>query len=67
MSALDVSPFHLRFARFIQLSGTCRRPLVGVWLLCLFVCLFVCSIVFPFGLLQVAEMFDKFLYLYSSK
>ena len=31
MSASDVSPFHLRFARFTQLSGTCRCPLLGVW------------------------------------
>ena len=37
MSASDVSPFHLRFARFTQLSDTCRRPLLGVWFLCLFV------------------------------
>ena len=65
MSASDVSPFHLRLARFTQLSGTCRRPLLGVWFLCLFV--FVCFPVFPFGLLQVAEMFDKFLHLYSSR
>ena len=66
MSASDVSPFHLRFARFTQLSDTCRRPLLGVWFLCLFVC-FVLFSCFPFGLLQVAEMFDKFLHLYSSR
>ena len=60
MSASDVSPFHLRFARFTQLSGTCRCPLFGVW--------FVFLLVFPFWtLLQVAEMFDKILHLYSSR
>ncbi len=35
MSASDVSPFHLRFACFTQLSDTCRRPLLCVWFLCL--------------------------------
>ena len=39
VSASDVSPFHLRSARFIQLSDTCRRPfwcVVCVWLCLLF-------------------------------
>ena len=54
MSASDVSPFHLRFARFTQLSDTCRRPfLVCGFCVCLcLVCLFSC---FPAVLLQVAE------------
>ena len=52
MSASDVSPFHLRPARFTLLSDTCR------WL-CGVVFVFVCLVLFPccsFAcLLQVAE------------
>ena len=60
MSASGVSPFHLRFARLTQLSGTCRCPLLGVW----FVLLFVSPCLGLFCKCQ--KCFDKFLQLYSS-
>ena len=66
MSASDVSPFHLRFARFTQLSDTCRRPFL-VCGSCVCLCLVVLFSCFPAVLLQVAEKFNKFLHLYSSR